>query len=58
MRIYIKCISEFWKEVFSYSFPDLQLLPRKYVLLDPSRIVAPIWVLEPCGSVVQSIWIC
>jgi hypothetical protein len=43
--------------VFSYSFADLQLLTWKYVLLDPSLIVAPIWVFEPCGSVIQIIQI-
>ena len=44
-----------WGLLFSYSLADLQPLTWKYVLLDPSLIVAPIWVFEPCESVVRSI---
>lgn len=34
----------------SYSLADLQLLTLKKVLLDPRRIVAPMWVLDPCST--------
>jgi hypothetical protein len=34
----------------SYSLADLQLVTWKKVLLDPRRIVAPIWVLDPCRT--------